>query len=221
MWRSFPTPESYKALSYEDTQLLRDEVAPLLHPDEDETSAVRFDALMYGIELAYLVGKTYSRARNDLIKRAAAVASVANIPEIRAQSELLEKILHTDYVESAGINEFEHIRENLRSLMKYIIRSQPVYDTNFTDNILSTEWREAELESDDLKNYRARAEFYVRQNQDSTAIRKLRTNMPLAREDLEELETVLWSRLGTRQDYEAEYGKKPLGEFVREIVAWT
>lgn len=165
MWRSFPTPESYKALSYEDTQLLRDEVAPLLHPDEDETSAVRFDALMYGIELAYLVGKTYSRARNDLIKRAAAVASVANIPEIRAQSELLEKILHTDYVESAGINEFEHIRENLRSLMKYIIRSQPVYDTNFTDNILSTEWREAELESDDLKNYRARAEFYVRQNQ--------------------------------------------------------
>ena len=214
----FSDPESYKALSYEDTQLLRDEVAPLLHPDEDETSAVRFDALMYGIELAYLVGKTYSRARNDLIKRAAAVASVANIPEIRAQSELLEKILHTDYVESAGINEFEYIRENLRSLMKYIIRSQPVYDTNFTDNILSTEWREAELESDDLKNYRARAEFYVRQNQDSTAIRKLRTNMPLAREDLEELETVLWSRLGTRQDYEAEYGKKPLGEFVREIV---
>ena len=214
----FSDPEGYKALSYEDTQLLRDEVAPLLHPDEDETSAVRFDALMYGIELAYLVGKTYSRARNDLIKRAAAVASVANIPEIRAQSELLEKILHTDYVESAGINEFEHIRENLRSLMKYIIRSQPVYDTNFTDNILSTEWREAELESDDLKNYRARAEFYVRQNQDSTAIRKLRTNMPLVREDLEELETVLWSRLGTRQDYEAEYGKKPLGEFVREIV---
>ena len=28
----------------------------------------------------------------------------------------------------------------------------------------------------------------------------------------------MWSEVGTKQDYEAEYGEKPLGEFVREIV---
>ena len=28
----------------------------------------------------------------------------------------------------------------------------------------------------------------------------------------------MWSEIGTREDYEAEYGQKPLGEFVREIV---
>lgn len=32
------------------------------------------------------------------------------------------------------------------------------------------------------------------------------------------LENILWSELGTKQDYESEYGEKPLGEFVREIV---
>ena len=32
------------------------------------------------------------------------------------------------------------------------------------------------------------------------------------------LEKILWSEVGTKQDYEAEYGQKPLGEFVREIV---
>ena len=32
------------------------------------------------------------------------------------------------------------------------------------------------------------------------------------------LEKVLWSELGTKADYEAEYGQKPLGEFVRELV---
>ena len=32
------------------------------------------------------------------------------------------------------------------------------------------------------------------------------------------LEEILWSEVGTKQDYEAEYGEKPLGEFVREIV---
>ena len=31
-------------------------------------------------------------------------------------------------------------------------------------------------------------------------------------------ENVLWNELGTKKEYEAEYGKKPLGEFVREIV---
>ena len=29
---------------------------------------------------------------------------------------------------------------------------------------------------------------------------------------------ILWSQVGSRQDYEAELGAKPLGEFVREIV---
>ena len=28
------------------------------------------------------------------------------------------------------------------------------YDTDFADDILSTEWNEAELENDDLKNYK-------------------------------------------------------------------
>ena len=51
-------------------------------PEGDEASAVRFDALMYGIELAYLVGKKYARARSDLQKRVTGIAGVANIPEI-------------------------------------------------------------------------------------------------------------------------------------------
>ena len=214
----FADPESYQALSYEDTLCLRDEVAPLLQPDMDAASAVRFDALMYGIELAYLVGKTYKRARNDLVKKVSGVASVANIPEIRAQSELIERILHTNYLDNAGINEFEHIRACLRDLMKYLPHDGAIYNTNFADDILSVEWKESELENDDLKNYKAKAEFYVRQHQDNIAIAKLRSNIPLTEEDVKSLETILWSEVGTKQDYEAEVGQKPLGEFVREIV---
>lgn len=50
------------------------------------------------------------------------------------------------------------------------------------------------------------------------AIAKLKNNVPLTAEDIKELENILWSELGTQEEYEAEYGKKPLGEFVREIV---
>lgn len=147
-----------------------------LTPDEDDPKAMRFDALMYGIELAYLVGKKYNKARSDLYKKVAGIAGVANIPEIMVQSELIDKILHTDYVDTAGINEFEHIRKSLRDLIKYIPYKGDIYHTNFDDEILSIDWNESELENDDLKNYKAKAEFYVRQHQENAVIAKgLRT----------------------------------------------
>ena len=214
----YSSESNYNALTYEDTLIVREEVAPLILPDVDEASAVRFDALMYGIELAYLVGKKYSRARTDLRKKVAGIANVANIPEIQAQSELINKILNTDYVDNAGINEFEEIREKLRDLMKYIPKGTIKYVTNFTDELLSMEWKEAELENDELKNYKAKAEYYIRQHQDNIAIAKLKTNRPLTSGDLASLEEILWREVGTKQDYEHEFGSKPLGEFVREIV---
>ena len=36
--------------------------------------------------------------------------------------------------------------------------------------------------------------------------------------DIASLEEILWNEIGTREDYEQEIGKKPLGEFVREII---
>lgn len=124
----------------------------------------------------------------------------------------------TDYIDNAGINEFEEIREKLRDLMKYIPTGTVKYITNFTDELLSTDWKEAGLENDELKNYRAKAEYYIRQHQDNIVIAKLKTNKPLTPDDVESLEKILWSEVGTKQDYELEFGTKPLGEFVREIV---
>ena len=214
----YASEENYLSLTYADTLLIRDELAPLIIPDNDEANAVRFDALMYGIELAYLAGKGYSRHKSDLLKKVNGIASVANIPEISAKSELINKILNTDYLKDCGINEFEHIRESLRYLMKYIPHGGEIYNTNFSDDILSTEWKESELENDDLKNYKAKAEFYVREHQNENVIAKLKSNVPLTKDDISELEKILWSEVGTKEEYTAEYGEKPLGEFVREIV---
>lgn len=214
----YSNTDNYVSLTYENTLTMGEELAPLIIPDKDEPKAVRFDALLYGIELAYLAGKPYSKARSDLTKKINAVASVANIPEIMAQADFLNKLIHTDYIANAGINEFECIRKNLRDLIKYIPKGGPKYTTNFIDDIIGKEIKPAEIENDDLKNYKMKAEYYVRQNQDQIAIKKLRTNLPLTKADIASLEKVLWSELGTKADYEAEYGQKPLGEFVRELV---
>lgn len=92
------------------------------------------------------------------------------------------------------------------------------YTTNFDDEVLSMDWKKSELENNDLQNYKAKAEFYVRQHQDEVVIAKLKGNVPLTQGDVGALERILWSEVGSREDYEAEVGAKPLGEFVREIV---
>ena len=214
----FSQPEGYAVLSYEDTLNLEAEIAPLIQPDADDPKALRFDALLYGMGLALLAGKKYSRAHADLLRKVRSLAGIANIPEIQAQSVLIDQILHTDYLDAAGIRELEQIREGLRDLMKYISNNQIRYDTNFADEILLVEWNEAEIENDNLKNYKAKAEFYVRQHQDETTIAKLKGNIPLTSEDVEALERILWNEVVTQQEYENVYGQKPLGEFVREIV---
>ena len=214
----YSSEKNYDCLTYEDTLIVKEELAPLILPDHDDPHAIRFDALMYGIELAYLMGKKYTKARGDLLKRVKGIADVANIPEIQAQTDLIHRILDTDYVERAGIDESEEIREKLRGLMKYITGRGVKYVTNFTDELLSVDWKDAELENDELKNYKAKAEFYIRQHPEHIAIAKLKTNQPLTVADVEALEEILWKEVGTKKDYENEFGDKPLGEFVREIV---
>ena len=214
----FKQESAYETLTYENTLQLA-EVATLLPPTTDEATAVQFDSLMYGIELAYLVGKTYTKARKDMKKKIRAVADVANIPAIIEKKEFLHQLIHTDYIDTAGINEFEHIREELRDLIKFIPKKEGwIAHTDMLDEILSSEWHDSELENDDLANYRLKVNYYIRQHQNELVIHKLHSNQPLTELDIKQLERILWSEVGSREDYEREYGDKPLGELVREIV---
>lgn len=105
------------------------------------------------------------------------------------QSELLNKILHTNYLEESDIDDFEIIRKNLRDLIKYIPKIVNVYMTDFDDDILSVNWNESDLENDDLQNYKDKLEYYIKQHQeDNPVIMKLKENKPLDKNDMDELE---------------------------------
>jgi type I restriction enzyme R subunit len=211
--------KSFEVLTPVDLQQLSEEIAPLILPYEDEISAVRFDALMYAIELGHIAGNKYSKGIKDLFGKVRAVARVGTIPAVQEQKDFINQILNTDYVERATVSDFEIIREKIRDLIKYIPRGEsPVYETDFDDDILSMDWKTSELESDDLQNYKMKVNFYIRNHMDVPAIAKLHTNQPLTAADIKSLEEILWSELGTKEDYQAEYQDKPLGELVREIV---
>lgn len=211
--------QAWQALTPLDLQQLSEEIAPLVLPCEDEISAVRFDALLYGIELGYIAGNKYTKGIKDLMAKVGALSHCGTIPAVQQQKELIQQILSTDYVETAGIHEFEVIRTKIRDLIKYIPKIEnPIYNTNFTDDIVSIDWRESELDNDDLQNYKMKVNHYIRSHMNEATIAKLHTNQPLTEEDIHSLEKILWSELGTKEDYTKEYQDKPLGELVREIV---
>jgi len=47
---------------------------------------------------------------------------------------------------------------------------------------------------------------------------KLRHNKTLTRQDIETLERILWTELGTQEDYKKEFGDTPIAKLVRQIV---
>lgn len=215
----YAKPESYAHFAPGETQTVAEELELLIQPDEDDAEALRFDALMFKLELAYLSAKRYSRGESDLLKKTAALSTITTIPQVQAQMKLIDTILNTDYLEKADVMRLEAIRMALRDLIKFIPKDKKhIYNTNFEDEVLKEERHEAYLENDDLANYKQKAEFYVRSHQNHIAIAKLKTNQPLTETDVKSLENILWSEVGTKQDYEKEYGQMPLGEFVRGIV---
>lgn len=211
--------KAWEALTPLDLQQLSEEIAPLVLPSEDDIPAVRFDALLYGIELGYIAGNKYTKGIKDLMAKVGALSHCGTIPAVQQQKEFIKQILSTDYVETAGIPEFENIRTKIRDLIKYIPRDEnPIYHTDFTDDIVAINWRASELNNDDLQNYKMKVNHYIRSHMNEASIAKLHTNQPLSADDIHALEQILWSELGTKEDYAKEYQDKPLGELVREIV---
>ena len=47
---------------------------------------------------------------------------------------------------------------------------------------------------------------------------KLRNNKPLTAGDVNQLESILWNELDTKEDYEKEFSDTPITKLVRQIV---
>ena len=125
----------------------------MLQDDTEDARVLRFDSLMYGIELAHLEGKKMSAGIQSLQNRVGRVAKEAGtIPAVKAQKMWIDRVLDTEWVNDADMNDFESVRKNLRELMIYY---QPpkikVHHTDFEDEILEMKWDGGELENDYLR----------------------------------------------------------------------
>lgn len=211
--------EALNSLSEDDIININNELSHLILPYPDDIGAIRMDALMFVIERNYLSGKDCKKQFREVRKRAELLSKQTVIPDVMQRINVISDVLKPDYLESCGLTEYERIRKELRDIMKYMpIHGRQPRETNFMDDVLSIEFKDSDLVDDSLAKYHDRVEQYIREHQDSDAIKKLKTNVPLTDTDIRELEAILWEKVGTKEEFDAEANGKSLGIFVREIT---
>lgn len=198
---------------------IKEHISPLIMPTDSNELARRFDYLIYVLDLALLQGKDISNPASGIMTTAEELSKLYNIPQVKAEKYTIEKVMSEDFWSSVTILELDSVREALRDLIQYIEKkNQKIYYTDFTDEIMYVNEGTSLYHTNDLKNYRKKVEFYLKEHQDNIAVYKIRNNKKLSEGDLRELEKILWNELGSKADYENEYGDTPIGKLIRKIV---
>ena len=169
--------------------------------------------------MALLQSRDATKAVNGIIGTAEQLSKLYNIPQVKAEQLTIEKVQTKDFWDSITIIDLDSVRVALRDLIQFIEKEgQKIYYTDFTDQILMVNEGHSLYHSNDLQNYRKKVEFYLNEHRDTIAVYKIHNNKKLSQGDLGELENILWKELGSKADYEKEYGDTPIGKLIRKIV---
>ena len=214
--------EAFLSISEGDKGELLTQIAPLVQSEETDEFAKRFDNFMYGLILAHIEQMpAFKYAKKQLCDTASLLERKANIPQIKEKLPLLQEI-HTDvFWDANDILLFEKVRKELRGLIRFLDEDdggQKRIITKLTDPIIdSQEGVQLDI-AYDFEDYRAKVNRYVNEHGNTLAIYKLTHNIPLSAGDYQELERVLTSELGSKEDYKREFGDTPFGLLVRKIA---
>lgn len=213
--------DAFAGLSDLDQHDLIVNLAPLVFMDDTDEFAKRFDNFMYGLMLAQIEAlPQFKKGKKQLINVCSSLSKRITIPQIKEKIDFINTCCTDEFWQSSDILNFEKVRLELRSLIKFIIdegRINPVY-TNLSDVILEVREGEGLEPAYTFEDYKLKVNRYIEENRDHIAIYKLRNNIPLTAWDYESLEHIFTGELGTAEDYKREYKDTPFGLLVRKIA---
>ncbi|MBC2398797.1 DEAD/DEAH box helicase family protein [Clostridium tetanomorphum] len=217
--QKYKNKEQWQSLGAVNTRDIKEYIAPLIKTLNDDELAKRFDILMYTIELAKLQDNNATRPIKSVIETAESLSKLGTIPQVQEQKYVIDKVRTTEFWEEVDLFELDEVRHALRELIKYLEKTnQQTYYTHFEDMIINEESHGAIYNTNNLKNYKKKVEYYLKEHEDQLEIYKLKNNKKLTKQDLETLEAIMWKELGTKEEYEKEFGNMPVNKLVRKIV---
>ncbi len=208
---------SWDYLSKLNIREIKDYITLLIDPSNDnDESAKAFDLKMFYIELSLLDNQISSkRAIGQVYTIAKTLLNKTTIPQVRAKVEVLKEVTTQIFWDSITISKLEKVREELRDLMMFIKNEYIVYQSDFKDEVIVKEGTSTDLSG--FKNYKETVEEYLLSNYDLPVLQKILNLEKIDSSDLKELEDILWSKLGNKEDYD-KVTNKDLAVFVRSII---
>ena len=197
-------------------------LAPLVHMKDRDTYAKRFDNFMYGLILAKIRGlPTYHHAVLQLNNICELLASRITIPQIKAKLDTIKALQGEEFWRSEDlVLQLDHAREDLRGLIRFIIDGRKIKPiiTKLEDPVIYQEEGVTLKPAYDFEDYRKKVNRYIAEHPNTLAIYKLTHNIRLQQGDYKELERVFTQELGSKKDYEREYGDIPFGILIRRVA---
>lgn len=214
--------EVFAALDETAKDELVNKLAPLVVFEEKDEFAKRFDSFMYGLILAQLKAKTnkFKHDKNVLCKTAFDLEQKISIPQIKEKIHIIREVQEDEFWQRSDSVVLENVREELRELIKFLDsgKYRKTIITRLSDLVTSSQEGITIDIGDDFENYRAKVNRYINEHGNTLAIHKLTHNIPLEVGDYQELERIFTSELGSKEDYEHEFGQTPFGLLVRKIA---
>lgn len=207
----------------DDTDLfeLEKHIAPLVTFSDTDEYAKRFDNFMYSMMLANIDRLPAMRKlRYHLRNTAELLEKKSSVPQIAQKLTLIKDIQTEEFWQEISTLTLEDIRKELRDLMQFLNdgTKKPKIFTRLDDPVLESKEGELLDAAYDFEDYRKKVNRYVEEHKNDAAIYKLNHNLPLLKEDFEELERIFTKELGDSDDYKREYGDTPFGLLIRKIA---
>jgi type I restriction enzyme R subunit len=213
----------WNSLSDLDIKELFDHIGQLIIEVNEDESAKRFDALLYDLQITDLHGSSKKQTLSiKVMEIARKLTNKLSIPHVKLHEQTIRQAASADFWNNTNTLAIERIRTDLRELIKYLDKdSGYLVFTNFTDDFegatqdVNIVYQELNLEA-----YKKRVLDYINSVQNNLVIIKLRNNISITPDDMQELEKLLFdqSQLGTRAAFVNAFGEQPLGRFIRSIV---
>lgn len=197
-WREVHTvnqAETLQAFSPSTRTMLRGDIAPLMQwrNTDGVKAALEFDLIVVKLEIAKLKGSaTFNDHRHTLLEVLSLLPVNAN--QVRSKWELIEKVRSATFWENFSIANLEHVRVELRGLIKLIeVSSGPgivprVLDISEDKDKIAYERHIPKLEGLQLAAYRRRVEELLLELIDENAVlQKIKAGSPVSADELEQL----------------------------------
>ncbi|WP_300911747.1 DEAD/DEAH box helicase family protein [Muribaculum intestinale] len=226
-WESvarFRNPKTWSYISLVDVHKIKNDIAPLLPKTTVDLQALVMDILALRVQLSMLDESADGAVATDKIIRIAEnLQKRASIPQVAAKMETINEVLTDGFWDSATLEDVERIRKELRELMKFL---QGDGGRKFEVNINDTVTDEGIAPQIRTRvSYKQKVISFLAENRDHPVLQKIQGIEQLSQADIDELEHILWSELGTKEEYDKHLQREQLqcgdsvGAFIRTLVA--